>query len=126
METEDEHDAKVQAAIRLLTEAGYEITSPPNQYDPDRFWEWLRPVEKEFGWDEQGDLQMTGTTHESELVIIFGWTCGSCREDVGWCKHADVTRDRETGAMRIWFECGHCGDRQVFDPTGEQHDVHFI
>lgn len=107
----------IEAAKALLVRAGYTLTEPSKEYDPREFWHWLDATAARVGWESEGDLKLT-SEDQDELVKVFGWECGSCREDVGWCNRANVARD-DIGALCIFFECGHCGTDWSYRPTGQ-------
>lgn len=55
------------------------------------------------------------------LADHFGWSCVSCKEDVGWVKHERVEL-MPNGTLEFGFECGHCGygEGETLDMYGNE------
>lgn len=112
-----------QDFIDQLREAGYIITPDPDTVTTStRDNEGLYKLLWSGTWvpgDEPGTtrLQRTYAPDEPALEDLFGWECVSCREDVGWTKHASVEQDAQ-GHLTFFFTCGHCGYDAMVDVDG--------
>lgn len=111
--------------IAALAAAGYVITEDDGDYsntrDSARLYELLRDGQWEP--DYEPGTQRLSFPHSQGLAELVGWSCVSCKEDVGWVKHEDAHRTA-TGTITFHFDCGHCGygEGETFDLYGEEID----
>ena len=108
--------------IGALENAGYRIEGGDvEQRDPAKLYEFLRDAE----WtpDYEPGVQRISFPESQGLADLVGWSCVSCKEDVGWVKHESAYRTA-TGTITFSFDCGHCGygEGETFDLYGEEID----